>query len=155
MKSSESTDTQGNPREPFRLSAKWHIYVPFMITAIPSSLFVLLGLVIKFALNSPERQLNVWILNLITVLNTLGVIAMAVVILTRYEVGSQELFARTNGRPAIWRKLFLWCSIALVLLSDIFTNLAVMFPDADVMLIPAAIAFIGYILSVYLAFFRL
>jgi hypothetical protein len=155
MRSTDPPDTSANPPEPFRLSAKWDMYIPFTITAIPACLFALLGLVFKCALNGPAGQPSIWFVNMIVVIQTLGIIAMAFVILMRYEIGFQELFTRTNGRPAIWRKLFLLCSIALVLLFDILTNLAVAIPDADLVLVPAALAFIGYIVCVHVAFLQL
>lgn len=75
---------------------------------------------------------------MIGVRQTLGIIAMAVVILMRYEIRFQQLSIRTDGSPVIWRKLFLLCSIELILLFDILTYLATAFPDAGLMLIPAA-----------------
>lgn len=155
MRSTAPPDTLANPPEPFCLSVKWDIYIPFTITAIPASLFALLGLVFKCAVNGPAGQTSTWLVKMIVVLQTLGIIAMAFVTLMRYEIGFQELFTRTNGRPAIWRKLFLLCSIALVLLFDILTNLAVAIPDADLMLVPAALAFIGYLICVHVAFLQL
>jgi len=155
VKSKDAKDASASPPEPFRLSAKWDIYIPFTITAIPASFFVLMGLMINNALVKPAGKLDSWVLVMIVVLQTLGIIAMAVVILMRYEIGFQQLSIRTNGSPAIWRKLFLLCSIALILLFDILTNIAVAFPDAGLMLIPAALAFIGYILCLRVAFLRL
>jgi hypothetical protein len=155
VKSKDAKDASASPPEPFRLSAKWDIYIPFTIAAIPASFFVLMGLMINNALVKPAGKLDSWVLVMIVVLQTLGIIAMAVVILMRYEIGFQQLSIRTNGSPAIWRKLFLLCSIALILLFDILTNIAVAFPDAGLMLIPAALAFIGYILCLRVAFLRL
>jgi hypothetical protein len=155
VKSKDSKDASASPPEPFRLSAKWDIYIPFTITAIPASFFVLIGLLNNNALVKPPGKIDSWVLVMIVVLQTLGFIAMAVVILMRYEIGFQQLSIRTNGSPAIWRKAFLFCSIALILLFDILTNLVVAWPDASLMLIPAALAFIGYIFCLQVAFSRL
>lgn len=155
VKSNDSQDASASPPEPFRLSAKWDIYIPFTITAIPASFYVLMGLVINNALLKPRGIHDIWVQVMIVVLQTLGGIAMAVVILMRYEIGFQQLSMRTNGSPAIWRKAFLFCSIALILLFDILTNLVVAFPDAGLMLFPAALAFIGYIFCLRVAFSRL
>ena len=155
VKSNDSKDASASPPEPFRLSAKWDIYIPFTITAIPASFFVLMGLVINNDLRKPPGIHDIWVPVTIVVLQTLGGIAMAVVILMRYEIGFQQLSIRTNGSPAIWRKAFLFCSIASILLFDILTNLVVAFPDAGLMLFPAALAFIGYIFCLRVAFSHL
>lgn len=89
MKSKDSNDVSASPPEPFRLSAKWDIYIPFTITAIPASFFVLMGLLNNNALLKPPGKHDIWVPVMLVVLQTLGGIAMAVVILMRYEIGFQ------------------------------------------------------------------
>jgi len=149
-----SLDALANPSEPFRLSPAWDIYIPFSIAAIPASLFTLLGFVTK-GLDKPGAQTATWVIVMMLVLQTLGIIAMAFVILIRFERGFQQLSLRTNGSPAIWRKLILLSSIVFVLLFDVLTNVAAAFAGAGPLLVFAAPAFIGYVCCVRVAFARL
>ena len=147
-------DASADAPEPFRLSAKWDIYIPFSIAAIPAGLFTLLGFVTK-GLDKPGAEPATWVIVVMLVIQTLGIIAMAFVILMRFEIGFQQLLFRANGSPAIWRRLILFCSIVFVLLFDILTNVAAAFAGAGPLLVLAVPAFIGYIFCVRVAFARL
>lgn len=140
--------------KPFRLSPLRDLYVPLVIAVIPAGLFALLGFVTK-GLDRPGAEPSVWVIVVMVVLQTLGIIAMAVVILAGYEFGFRELSMRTNGRPPIWRRLILFCSLAFVLLFDALTNVAAAFDGAGPLLFLAVPAFIAYVLSVRAAFARL
>ena len=147
-------DASAGPPEPFRLSPTWDICVPFSIAAIPAGLFTLLGFVSK-GLDKPGAEPATWVIVVMVALETLGIIAMAFVILMRFELSFKQLSLRTNDNPAIWRKLILFCSIVFVLLFDILTNVAAAFAGAGPLLVLAVPAFIGYILCVRVAFARL
>ena len=140
--------------KPFRVSPLWDLCVPFVIAAIPAGLFVLLGFIAS-GLDRPGAKLSFLVIVLMGVLQSLGIIAMAVVILMRYRFGLRELAMRTSGNLPIWRRLMLLCSLAFVLLFDAFTNVAAAFEGAGFLLLPAAPAFIGYIICVRIAFARL
>ncbi len=146
-----SQNTSTKPKGKFRLSPTWDICIPFSIAAIPTGLFAFLGFLTK-GLDRPGAQPAIWVMVMLIVVEVLGIIAMALVILTRYEIGFQQLSQRTNGNPAIWRKLTLICSIALVLLFDILTNVAAAFAGAGPLLAFAAPAFIGYVICLKIAF---
>ena len=137
--------------EPFRLSPTWDFGIPFSIAAIPAGLFKLLGFVTE-GLDKPGAEPSTWVLIVMMILQTLGIIAMAFVILMRFEHGFLQLALRTNGSPAIWRKLILFLSIVFVLLFDILTNVAAAFAGAGPLLVLAGPIFIGYIFCVRIAF---
>lgn len=139
------------PPEPFRLSPMWDFCVPFSVAAIPAGLFTLLGFVTK-GLDKPGAELTTLVLIAIFILQTLGIVAMAFVILMRLELGFRQLSLRTNGNPAIWRKNILFLSIIFILLFDVLTNVAAGFAGAGPILFLAGPLFIGYILCVRIAF---
>lgn len=155
MRSMKPPDDPTVVSEPFFRSAKWNIYIPLTIATIPACFYVSAGLILDWLLNKPMEQGDAWVHDIIVLLQLAGMFAMAYVILMRYEIGFKELFERTDGRPAVWRKAFLLCSIACILLFDILTNLAAAFPDAGLILVPAPFAFIGYLLCVRIAFSEL
>jgi len=145
------SDASAHPREPFRLSPTWDFCIPFSIGGIPAGLFALLGFVTK-GLDKPGAEPATWVIIVMLIIQTLGIIALAFVILMRFELGFQQLSLRTNGSPAIWRKLILFLSIVFVLLFDIVTNVAAAFAGAGPLLVLAAPVFIGYIFCVRIAF---
>lgn len=111
----------------------------------------MLGFVTK-GLDKPGAEPATWVIIVMLIIQTLGIIALAFVILMRFELGFQQLSLRTNGSPAIWRKLILFLSIVFVLLFDIVTNVAAAFAGAGPLLVLAAPVFIGYIFCVRIAF---
>ena len=140
--------------EAFRLSKVWDIYIPLTIAVVPAGIFLLLGLVTD-GLDEPNAKPATWVIVAMAVLQTLGIVAMAVVILIRYEVGLQQLLIRTNGRPPLWRKLVLRLAIVFILLFDIFTNLAAAIAGAGPLVFLAIPAFVAYLFCVRVAFARL
>jgi hypothetical protein len=146
-----SSDASAHAFEPFRLSPVWDVCIPFSIAAIPAGLFTLLGFVTK-GLDKPNAEPATWVIIAMMILQTLGIIAMAVVVLMRFELGFQQLSLRTSGSPAVWRKLSLFISIVFVLFFDVLTNVAAAFAGAGPLLVFAAPIFIGYIFCVRFAF---
>ena len=140
--------------QPFRLSPVWDLYVPIAIAAIPAGLFTLLGFVTQ-GLDTPGAEVATWVVVVMLVLQTIGIITMAVVILMRFEFGSHELSKRANGCPSVWRRITLVCSIVFVLLFDIFINVGAAFAGAGFLLWLAVPAFIGYVFCVRVTFARL
>ena len=143
-----------NPPEAFRLSKFWDIYIPITIAAVPAGMFTLLGLVTN-GLDKPGAKAATWLIVTMIVLQTLGIIAMAIVILLRFEIGRQQLSLRTNDNPPVWRKLILFLSIVFILLFDILTNVAAAFAGAGPLLVLAVPAFVAYLLCIRVAFARL
>lgn len=140
--------------QPFRLSPVWDLYVPIAIAAIPAGLFTLLGFVTQ-GLDTPGAEVATWVVVVMLVLQTIGIITMAVVILMRFEFGSHELSKRANGCPSVWRRITLVSSIVFVLLFDIFINVGAAFAGAGFLLWLAVPAFIGYVFCVRVTFARL
>ena len=117
-------------------------------------MFTLLGLVTN-GLDKPGAKAATWLIVTMIVLQTLGIIAMAFVILLRFEIGRQQLSLRTNDNPPVWRKLILFLSIVFILLFDILTNVAAAFAGAGPLLVLAVPAFVAYLLCIRVAFARL
>ena len=88
-------------------------------------------------------------------LETLGIIGMALVIVSRFDIGRNQLFKRTKENPPFWRKNLLFVSIGFLLLFDILANIASAFSGAEVLFLLAAPAFGPYLLCIKIAFVRL
>ena len=149
----ENTSSLDQP-DAFRVSKYWDIYIPIAIAAVPAALFALLGLLTK-GLDKPAANVEVWVVIPMIVLQTLGIIAMAIVILIRVDVGRKQLLIRTGGSPAVWRKVALALSILFILLFDVVTNVAAAFAGAGPLLVIAVPAFAAYLLCLRVAFVRL
>ena len=143
-----------SPPEAFRLSKFWDIYIPITIAAVPAGMFTLLGLVTN-GLDKPGAKAATWLIVTMIVLQTLGIMAMAFVILLRFEIGRQQLSLRTYDNPPVWRKLILFLSIVFILLFEILTNVAAAFAGAGPLLVLAVPAFVAYLLCIRVAFSRL
>jgi hypothetical protein len=126
-----------------RRSRPWEIYIPFSAAAVPAGIFALLGFVTN-GLDKPEASPPFWLLVLMVCLQLAGMIAMAVVILTRMDVASKQLSEYTHGRPPAWRRFALLLSIGCLLLFDILTNISVAFAGAGPLLVAAIPAFLAY-----------
>lgn len=138
----------------FRLSKLWDIFIPLMVTAVPTGLFQLLGFVTS-DLDKPGSNPATWIILAMIGLETLGIIGMALVIVSRFDIGRNQLFKRTKENPPFWRKMLLFLSIGFLLLFDILANIASAFSGAEVLFLLAAPAFGLYLLCIKIAFVRL
>lgn len=137
-----------------RKSLAWDLSVPFSIAAIPAVLFTLLGFVTK-NLDMPGARPGFWVIAMMIVLQTLGIIAMAVLVLIRFGIAFEELSIRTNGSPAIWRKGVLFGAIVFVLLFDILSNVGAAFAGGGPLVVAAVPALLGYVFCLRLAFVSL
>jgi len=135
----------------FRISAVWDIYIPVAIAVVPASIFAMLGFVTA-GLDKPNAEPSIYVTVAMVVLQTLGIIAMAWVILMRFDTGMQQLSIRSNGAPPIWRKLVLMLSLMFILLFDVLTSLAAALAGAELFLVLAVPAFIMYVSCVRIAF---
>jgi hypothetical protein len=88
-------------------------------------------------------------------LQTLGIVAMAFVILMRFELAFRQLSLLTNGHAPVWRKLALILSIVCLLLFDILTNVSAAFTGAEPLLVTAVPTFFAEFLCKRVAFARL
>lgn len=139
-----------NP-EIFAHSTLWDIYIPMVIVAVPSGAFKLLRWVAG-GLDQPGAIVPIPVAVAMAVLETIGIVAMAIVILTRFEDAFKKLSFLTNGQPPAWRRLALLLSIVCLLLSDILTNMSAAFAGAGFFLVVAVPAFIIYIVCKRVAF---
>ena len=138
-------------QETFAHSTFWDIFIPMVIVAVPSGAFKLLGLVAN-GLNQPGAIAPIPVIVAMVALQTLGIVAMAFVILTRFEGAFRQLSFLTNGQPPVWRRFALLLSMACLLLSDVLTNVSAAFAGAGFLLVVAAPAFITYIVCKRVAF---
>ena len=148
------TKPQSHAPTAFRISRLWDIYVPLMIGVLPAGIFALLGLVTK-GMGKPGVEPPTWATVMMAVLQTLGIIAMAVVILKRFDSAMRQLSLSTHGHPAVWRKCVLFPSIVWILLFELLTNVAAAFAGAEQFFVAAIPAFVGYIICRRIAFARL
>lgn len=135
-------------------STFWDIYIPMAIVAIPAVIFKLLGLVTD-GMDKPGAVAPIRVIVAMVALETLGIAAMAYVILMRFEGAFRQLSFVTNGQPPVWRRLALLLSIACLLLCDVLTNVSAAFAGAEFLLVAAVPAFSAYIVCKRVAFANL
>ena len=85
-------------------------------------------------------------------IQTIGIVAMAFVVLGRLDAAFSRLNAHTNRQPAAWRRLAVMLSIACLLLTDILTNVAAAFAGAGFLLIAAVPTFLASLACKGIAF---
>lgn len=139
---------------PLSFSSWWDLYVPFGVAALPAGLFQLLG-ILGEAGRQAGGKLAVWAVVGMAVTQVLGIFAMALVVLMRYDRGFRMLASRAAGRPSPWRQVLLLFSIVLVLCFDVLVNVATAFGGAELLLLLALPVFLGYVVCFRLAFMGL
>jgi hypothetical protein len=117
--------------------------LPFLAAVFPASLFRLMGL-ISIGFDKPGMEPPIWIIVSMLALQVLGMIAMAIVILVRFDHGSRRLKFLMDGQPHAWRKCNLFLSITSLLLFDLLSNISAAFAGAEFLLAGAGAAFIAY-----------
>ena len=132
------------------LAHSGEIYIPLIAAAITSVLFTLLGFFLR-AWEQAGVEPPVWQIVLISVLNLLGFISMAFVILMKYDLGKLALILHSNGQPKLWRRCSLALSIGCLILFDIFSMIAAVFAAWPVFIVAAPV-FVGYIVFNRIAF---
>ena len=137
-----------------RRSSLWEIYIPFTAATVPAAIFALLGLVNR-GLARPGAEASLGVVIAMVALQLCGIVAMAIVILMRFEFASQQLLQSTHGSPPGWRKLLLVLSILFLLLFDVLTNVAAAFAGAGFLLVLAVPVFGAYVACGRLALMRL
>jgi len=132
-------------------SVAWDVVIPIIIAAIPLAAFRLLGLV-THGLDKPDAAPPPAMIAAMIAIQTIGIIAMAFVVLGRLEAAFSRLNAQTNRQPAAWRRLAVILSIACLLLTDILANVAAAFAGAGFLLIAAVPTFLASLACKGIAF---
>ena len=132
-------------------SITWDIVTPIIIAAIPLAAFRLLGL-ITHGLDKPDAAPPPAVIAAMIAIQTIGIVAMAFVVLGRLEAAFSRLNAQTNRQPAAWRRLAVILSIACLLLTDILANVAAAFAGAGFLLIAAVPTFLASLACKGIAF---
>jgi hypothetical protein len=132
-------------------SIRWDVVTPIIIAAIPLAAFRLLGL-ITHGLDKPDAAPPPAVIAAMIAIQTIGIVAMAFVVLGRLEAAFSRLNAQTNRQPAAWRRLAVILSIACLLLTDILANVAAAFAGAGFLLIAAVPTFLASLACKGIAF---
>jgi len=132
-------------------SIAWDVVIPIIIAAIPLAAFRLLGLV-THGLDKPDAAPPPAVIAAMIAIQTIGIVAMAFVVLGRLEAAFSRLNAQTNRQPAAWRRLAVILSIACLLLTDILANVAAAFAGAGFLLIAAVPTFLASLACKGIAF---
>ena len=132
-------------------SITWDVVIPIIIAAIPLAAFRLLGL-ITHGLDKPDAAPPPAVVATMIAIQTIGIVAMAFVVLGRLEAAFSKLNAHTNRQPAAWRRLAVILSIACLLLTDILANVAAAFAGAGFLLIAAVPTFLASLACKGIAF---
>jgi len=141
--------------EPLRFSAIWDVCVPVSIAAVPSIAFTLLRLVTKGLDKPGDVDIPAWVMIAMIVLQLVGMLSMAIVILVRSDFRMKQLSAFTNDNPAVWRKRLLTASMFFLLLFDVIFNVAAGIRGAGPLVILAIPMFIAYVICIRVAFAKL
>lgn len=132
-------------------SIAWDIVIPLSLAALPLAAFRLLGFV-THGLDKPETTPSLAVIAAMIVLQTIGIVAMAFVVLGRFENAFRQLNARSYHKPAAWRQLAVIASIFCLLLTDILANVAVAFAGAGFLLMAAVPTFLASLACKGIAF---
>lgn len=136
----------------------WSFGVPLFVAIIPGVLFRLMGIVASTMLK-PNAAPPAWAITLMITFQVLGMVAMAVVFLIRWDYSFRKLAILTYGRPYIARRLSLFLSFACLLLFDVLFNFgtafAGLFDIAIVLWLGSVPIFTGFVLFYKIAFSRL
>lgn len=143
--------TRPLPGDGLHNSVYGEILIPMIVAAVPAMLFLLLGLITQ-GMDVPGAKIPLGKVLLMIVVQTVGIVSMAVVVLIRFGIGSEMLRILSNGQPKLWRKCALISSIVCLLLFDISTNVAAAFAGAGFLLTGAIPAFFAYVFCNRIAF---
>ncbi len=136
----------------------WNFGVPLLVAVIPGILFRLLGMVGSF-MSKPNTEPPGWAISLMILLQILGMVAMAVVFLIRWDYSFRKLATLTSGRPHIVRRFMLFLSFACLLVFDILFNTATALAGsleiAAILWLASAPVFAGFVLGYKFSFCRL
>lgn len=136
----------------------WNFGVPLLVAVIPGVLFRLMGMAGGY-ISKPNAEPPVWAITLMIVLQVLGMVAMAVVFLIRWDYSFRKLAVLTSERPHIARRFMLFLSFACLLLFDLLFNIATALAGsldiAVVLWLGSAPIFTGFVFFYKIAFSRL
>ena len=127
------------------------IGVPFAVAAMPALAFTMLG-VVAGGVDKPGAKAATWQIAAIMVLEVVGIVAMAFVILTRFESSFRRLSLMTMGRPAARRRFCLFLAIMFLLFFDILLNVGAAFVGGQGMTVIACPMFVAYLVCRWAAF---
>ena len=127
------------------------IGLPIAVAAMPALAFTMLG-VVAGGLDKPGAKAATWQIAAIMVLEVVGIVAMAFVILTRFESSFRQLSLMTRGRPAARRRFCLFLAIMFLLFFDLLLNVGAAFAGGLGMTVAACPMFVAYLVCRWAAF---
>jgi hypothetical protein len=140
----------GDPQRTARLLERLRI----VATASPALFFSLIGIITR-GLDQPGAGIGLPVLVGLVVLQSLGIVAIAIAAVINSAVAHQRLERLTTGAVPLWRKTLLRIALCLLLLFYVLVNLGAAFAGADLFLVAAGPIFLGFVALQRLAFLRL
>ena len=134
-----------------RYSMAWDVVIPIVVAAVPVGAFRLLGLLTR-GLDEPGATAPPLMIAAMVVLQTIGIVTMAFVLLTRFGQAFSQLHALTDRQPAAWRRCALVLSITCLLLTQILANVGAAFAGAGFLLVAAVPTFLAFLACKGIAF---
>lgn len=144
----DSTSNQSGLRN---FSIPREIFIPLAAALVPTALFRLVGVLAK-GFDKPGIEMPMWIAVAMGIVQTLGIVTMAVVVLWRGEQNSKRLMFLSEGHPRLWRTGSLRLSLVCLFLFDIFSNLMAAFGGTGIFIYVAVPLFITYVIFNLAAF---
>lgn len=138
----------------FRFSLVGDVAIPLGVAIVPTSLFLLLGILLQ-DMNRPGAQMPRWAIVVVVVLQTAGIIAMAVVVLMRREAISTRLTLMSQGPVKRWRISSMLIAIGCLTLFDILLNVSGAFQGARFLAWIAPPMFLIYLVVIKITFIGL
>jgi hypothetical protein len=142
-----------NLPELLRISWLWDTFLPFTMATVPVAILQIIG-VLSFAFFEPGTPSPVWLIALLGTLKVIWMIALAVVILIRFEFCCKQLNHLTGCVPPVWREGALGASLLFLLLFDILANIGFGIPGGLPVVAFAIPMFIMYLCLIRVAFFQ-
>jgi len=124
------------------------------VTAAPAIFFSLIGLITR-GLDEPGAKVSPALMVALLLLQSLGIVAIALAALMNFGIAQQRLARLNSGVVPAWRQSLLWIALSMLVLFYVLANLGAAFAGADMFLIAACPAFLGYVAMERLAFHRL
>jgi hypothetical protein len=121
------------------------IFIPLAAALVPMALFRLVGVLAK-GFDKPGVEMPMWIAVAMGIVQTLGIVTMAVAVLWRGEQKSKRVMFLSEGHPRLWRSYSLRLSLVCLFLFDIVSNLMAAFGGTGIFIYVAVPSFIKYVI---------
>jgi hypothetical protein len=121
------------------------IFIPLAAAAVPAALFRVVGLLVR-DFDKPGIEMPTSTAVAMGIVQILGIVSMAVVVLWRGDQNWKRLMFLSDGQPQLWRRYCLRVSLVCLFLFDIFSNLMAAFSGTEILVFVAVPFFITYVI---------